>query len=249
MQRYFIQLAFKGTKYHGWQIQQNAHSVQAELEHGLSTVFEEKIESTGCGRTDTGVHAKDFWAHFDAIRTDLTHPDLVFKLNTFLPKDLAVKRIIKVFESTHARYDALSRTYKYYITLKKDAFNYDTAYYLYGSLDMEIMNKAAAILFDYTDFSCFSKTGTQVKTNICKIYQANWHINGEMLIFNITADRFLRNMVRAIVGTMIDIGKNKLSLDDFRQVIENKNRSQAGFSVPACGLFLENVAYPEDLIS
>ncbi len=248
MQRYFIQIAYKGKKYHGWQLQQNANSVQAELDNALSTVFEEKIESSGCGRTDTGVHARDFYAHFDALRTDLVHPDLIYKLNRFLPKEISIIKIYKVNDSAHSRYDALSRTYKYYISQKKDPFNFDTAYHLNGTLDIEMMNKAALVLFDYSDFSCFAKTGTQVKTNICKIIRADWQEHDNMYLFTITADRFLRNMVRAIVGTMLDVGKNKITLEEFKQVIENKGRCGAGFSVPACGLFLEKVTYPEGML-
>ncbi len=248
MQRYFIQLAYKGTRYHGWQIQQNANSVQSELDIALSTVFEEKIETSGCGRTDTGVHARDFFAHFDSKRTDLVHPDLIYKLNKFLPKDIAVFGINKVIQTAHSRYDAVERTYKYYISQKKDPFNFETSYYLHGSLDMEMMNKAALLLFDYSDFSSFCKTGTQLKTNICKISRADWEKNNSMFLFTITADRFLRNMVRAIVGTMLDVGKNKLSLDGFKKIIEDKDRSGAGFSVPACGLFLDKITYPEDLM-
>ncbi|HET6244107.1 MAG: tRNA pseudouridine(38-40) synthase TruA [Bacteroidetes bacterium] len=248
MQRYFIQLAYKGTRYHGWQIQQNAHSVQAELNNAMTLIFEEKIESTGCGRTDTGVHARDFYAHFDAERADLIHPDFTFKLNRLLPKDIAIKKIVKVVEHSHARYDAVSRTYKYYIVQKKDPFNFDTAYYYPGLLNLEQMNSASALLFDYSDFSCFCKTGTHVKTNVCKIIDAKWAKQDDHILFTITADRFLRNMVRAIVGTMIDIGKNKLTTDGFKKIIENKDRTAAGFSVPACGLFLDKVTYPEGLM-
>lgn len=248
LQRYFIKLAYNGTNYHGWQLQENSHTVQAELNHALSTVFCEKVETTGCGRTDTGVHAKEYYAHFDSERIDLDDKDLLFKINKFLPKDIGLGKIFKVNEAAHARFDAISRTYHYYISRVKDPFMHGSSYYLYGQLDLDLMNKATRLLFEYTDFSCFSKSRTQVKTNDCTIKEATWEDKGDVLIFKISANRFLRNMVRAIVGTLIETGRKQISLEDFKNIIENKNRSGAGFSVPAEGLFLTKIDYPEGLI-
>ena len=262
LHRYFLKLSFKGTRYHGWQIQKNSHSIQAELDNALSTILMEKITTTGCGRTDTGVHAKEFYAHFDLSAESLTKAgfekenpktkDLshfIFKLNGCLPNDIAVQQITKVNSNTHARFDAASRTYQYIISRKKDPFNMDEAYYLYGNLDLEMMNRAAKILSDYTDFTCFSKSRTQVKTNDCKIIRSKWISNGSLLIFTITANRFLRGMVRAIVGTMIEVGKKKITLDEFREIIERKKRSGAGYSVPAHGLYLTQVSYPKTVFN
>jgi tRNA pseudouridine38-40 synthase len=249
MQRYFIKISYKGTAYHGWQVQQNANSVQAELDNALKTVFEEPIETVGCGRTDTGVHAREFYAHFDAEREDLEDQYWKFKLNSFLSQDIVCHKIYKVPADAHARFDAISRTYKYYITRERNPFLTDRAYYLYGSLNLEKIKEATKILFDYTEFSCFSKSRTQVKTDICKIMQAEWEEKDNQIIFTITADRFLRNMVRAITGTLIEVGRKKISSDDLRNIIEGKSRSAAGASVPALGLFLEKVIYPEGLIN
>jgi tRNA pseudouridine38-40 synthase len=249
MQRYFIKISYKGTAYHGWQVQQNANSVQAELDNALKTVFEEPIETVGCGRTDTGVHAREFYAHFDAEREDLEEQYWKFKLNSFLPQDIVCQKIYKVQADAHARFDALSRTYRYYITRERNPFLTDRAYYLYGALNMDKVREATNVLFDYTEFSCFSKSKTQVKTDICKITEANWDEQGSQIIFTITADRFLRNMVRAITGTLIEVGRKKISVEDFKRIIEGKNRSAAGASVPALGLFLEKVIYPEGLVN
>jgi tRNA pseudouridine38-40 synthase len=249
MQRYFIQLSYNGTRYHGWQLQQNANTVQAELEKALSTIFEEKVQTVGCGRTDTGVHARDFYAHFDSEDLKLNHPDRVFKLNKLLPQDLAIKKIIKVPSDAHARFSATARTYKYFISKEKNPFSFGFAYYLYGKLDVERMREASKILFEFEDFGAFSKSKTQAFTNNCTIMQAEWQEDSNQFIFTIKANRFLRNMVRAIVGTLIDVGRKKMSIEEFRSVIAEKKRSGAGFSVPACGLFLEEVTYPEDVLN
>jgi tRNA pseudouridine38-40 synthase len=249
MQRYFIQLSYNGTRYHGWQLQQNANTVQAELEKALSTIFEEKVQTVGCGRTDTGVHARDFYAHFESDDLKLHHPDRVYKLNKFLPSDIAIKKIIKVTEDAHARFSATSRTYKYIISKEKDPFSFGFAYYLYGKLDIDRMRAATKVLFEYEDFGAFSKTKTQTFTNNCEIMLAEWEEDEHSFIFTIQANRFLRNMVRAIVGTLIDVGRRRIDLDDFRSIIEQKCRSGAGFSVPACGLYLVNVAYPEGMLN
>ncbi len=247
MSRYFLHLAYNGKKFHGWQIQNNAITVQQVLNETLSLFFRTEIELTGAGRTDTGVHAKDFYAHFDLpteIKSD-NIPLIVHKLNGFLKDDIAIYNIIPVKEDAHARFDAITRTYHYYIGVKKDVFNSDYHYTIYGNIDVEAMNEAAQVLFDYTDFSCFSKSNTQTKTNNCKIIAAFWEQRGDALVFTITADRFLRNMVRAIVGTLLEIGFHKINIDDFKQIIENKNRSDAGYSVPAKALFLAKIVYPE----
>lgn len=246
--RYFIQLNYKGTNYHGWQIQPNAITVQEVLKNAFSIILKEDIEITGAGRTDTGVHASFFIAHFNSSRPDL-HDDrkLLFKINGFLPKDIALQKIYRVTDNAHARFDAKSRTYHYHIHQEKDPFLLESSYFLSQKLDVDLMNNACELLLSHTDFTSFSKLHTDVKTNNCKITQAFWTQEGHKLVFTITADRFLRNMVRAIVGTLIDIGKKKISLDDFVQIIESKNRSDAGVSVPAHGLYLENITYPDTI--
>lgn len=248
MQRYFIKLAYKGTNYHGWQIQQNAHTVQAELNKALSLLLNQKIDTVGCGRTDTGVHAREFYAHFDSYKLIDTH-QLTYKLNKILTKDIAIYQILKVKNNANARYDALYRTYNYYITQRKDPFLTESAYYFYGNLNIEAMNKAAECLLSYSDFEAFSKTNNQVSNYICHIYKAKWKKEDDILNFEITANRFLRNMVRAIVGTIMEVGKELMSIDEFKQVIESKNRSNAGYSVPAHGLFLSNIKYPEEIFN
>lgn len=243
--RYFIKLAYNGAAYHGWQQQENALTVQQVVEESLSVLLKSDTLVTGCGRTDTGVHAREFYAHFDTQMLDLkdqTH--LKYKLNSFLPSDIVIFDIIPVKADAHARFSALSRTYQYVINTHKDPFNTAFSYYLYGDLDTDRMNEACLILHDYLDFTSFSKLHTQVKTNNCKISHAQWVKNNSSIVFTIQADRFLRNMVRAIVGTMIDIGRGKINLDDFRNIIESKNRSEAGTSVPAHALFLSRVEYP-----
>ncbi|GIV44757.1 MAG: tRNA pseudouridine synthase A [Bacteroidia bacterium] len=248
MQRYFIQLAYKGTNYHGWQIQDNAPTIQEELNNALSTLLHQNIETIGCGRTDTGVHASEYYAHFDSIEiNDLEQ--LIYKLNKFLSKDIAVYKIFKVKNDANARFDAIERTYNYYITKRKDPFLIDSAYYYYGNLDIIEMNKAAAFLLTYNDFEAFSKSNTQVNNYICKIIYAKWTENNDILNFEITANRFLRNMVRAIVGTLLEVGKGNMNLEDFKKVIESKNRSNAGFSVPAHALFLSKIKYPQSIFN
>jgi tRNA pseudouridine38-40 synthase len=251
MYRYFIQLAYKGTAYHGWQIQENTpETVQQVLNEKLSVVLNEKIELTGCGRTDAGVHAKDFYAHFDCSKDDLAVNEnkWLYKFNSVLPDDIVVYRLFSVSNEANSRFDATSRTYEYVITKIKNPFLIDAAYCNHAVFDVEKMNKAAALLFQYSDFSCFSKSNTQTFTNNCKISRAEWTQEKELLVFTITADRFLRNMVRAIVGTLLEVGTNKIRIEDFKQIIESKNRSNAGVSVPACGLFLTKVEYPGTII-
>ena len=241
--RYFIKLAYKGTNYFGWQYQPDAISVQETLNKALSTLLKTNIDILGAGRTDSGVHAKEMSAHFD-YETEIDTKKIVYKLNSFLPKDIAIFDLIKVHDDAHARFDATKRTYEYHIHTKKNAFESDDSWYYSLPLDVEKMNEACKILFEYTDFECFSKTHTDVNTFNCKIFEANWKQNEDKLVFTIAADRFLRNMVRAIVGTMINIGSGKVSLNDFRKIIESKNRSKAGFSVPAHGLYLTKIEYP-----
>ncbi|MCK5169359.1 MAG: tRNA pseudouridine(38-40) synthase TruA [Bacteroidales bacterium] len=246
--RYFIQLSYKGTNYHGWQIQPNAISVQEVVTNAFSTILREGIEITGAGRTDTGVHASYFVAHFDSAINKLDlDKKFLFKLNSLLPKDIAIHQVSQVKNETHARFDATSRTYHYYIHQQKDPFLLESSYFLPQKLNIDLMNEACELLFQFTDFTSFSKLHTDVKTNNCKIIEAFWSIDDYKLKFTITADRFLRNMVRAIVGTLIDVGKNKISLKDFIQIIEGKNRSDAGVSVPSHGLFLSNIVYPENI--
>ena len=243
MKRYFIHLAYNGANYCGWQVQPQSPSVQAELERCLSLKLGQPVGVTGCGRTDTGVHARCYYAHFD---TDEAIPDcdeLTFRLNAFLPPDIVVYRIFEVPLDLHARFSALSRTYHYQITQTKNPFHQNDAYAFYGPLDVDLMQQAANSLFEYTDFTSFSKLHTQVTTNNCKIMEARWLELDGLLVFRIKADRFLRNMVRAIVGTLLEVGRGRMTLDGFRAVIEQKDRCSAGESVPAQGLFLQEVDY------
>jgi len=240
--RYFIELAYKGTNYHGWQIQPDADSVQEMLHKALSMLLKKPIDIMGAGRTDTGVHARQMYAHFD-YEDEIDSKQLVHKLNSFLPKDIVVFDIFKVSDEAHARFDATKRTYEYHIHTKKDAFENEGSFQFHLSLDIEKMNEACSILLKHTDFECFSKVNTDVNTFNCKIFEANWKQNGTKIVFTISADRFLRNMVRAIVGTMINIGSGKINVSDLEKIIESKDRSQAGFSVPAHGLYLTKVEY------
>jgi tRNA pseudouridine38-40 synthase len=249
-QRYFIQLSYDGTKYHGWQTQPNAVAVQEVLDKALSTVLRQPIETLGCGRTDTGVHAKDFYAHFTpqppegGVFDEPGLKNLVRSLNSVLPHDIAIKNIIPVNADAHARFDATLRSYQYHIHFNKDPFKHGYSWLLRDVPDLKLMNEAGRIIMEYTDFSCFSKSNTQVFTNNCKISRAEWVQEGDSIVFHISADRFLRNMVRAIVGTMIMVGKKEIEPEAVRGIIESKNRSNAGTSVPACGLYLTDIKYP-----
>lgn len=244
--RYFIEFSYNGKNYCGWQSQPNAVTVQEVLEKSLSTLLRQKIEVVGAGRTDSGVHARQMFAHFDTEQI-FENENLVHKLNAFLPKDIAIHHIFRVLEDAHARFDAVKRTYEYHITTKKNPFLSEKSMYVNLPLDISKMNEAAKILFQHTDFQCFSKSNTDVFTYNCKIYEAFWKQKENQLIFTISADRFLRNMVRAIVGTLLDVGLKKIQLTDFEQIIKSKNRSRAGASVPACGLFLTKVEYPPEI--
>ena len=241
--RYFLEFAYKGTNYHGWQSQPNAISVQETLTKALTTILKKDIDLMAAGRTDSGVHAKQMFAHFD-LEEQIDIPFYTHKLNSFLPKDIAVLNIHLVHDEAHARFDATKRTYEYHIHTKKDAFESDDSWYYQNDLDIEKMNNACKILFNHIDFECFSKVHTDVNTFNCKIYEANWKKENSRLVFTISADRFLRNMVRAIVGTMVNIGLEKIIVEDLTEIIESKDRSKAGFSVPAHGLYLTKVEYP-----
>jgi tRNA pseudouridine38-40 synthase len=246
--RYFIFISYKGTSYHGWQIQPNSVTVQQILEEALSVVLNEKITTIGAGRTDTGVHATFFCAHFESVSPDLLSIwNLVFRLNQYLPPDISVSSFRKVVPDANARYSAISRTYKYYISRIKDPFFDNSSWFIHGKIDVNLMNKACEILYNHSDYTSFSKLHSGAKTNICKIYSASWEESDNRLIFTIKADRFLRNMVRAIVGTMIETGTGKLDLKGFENIILAKDRCKAGKSAPAKGLFLVNIEYPEEI--
>ncbi len=244
--RYFIQLSYNGSSYHGWQIQPNAVTVQETIQDALSKLLNTNISITGAGRTDTGVHAFQMFAHFDVDET-LDTENLTFKLNSFLPKDIAIQSIFQVNADAHTRFHAIKRSYDYKISLKKNVFLFDYTHYVHQKLDVDKMNEAANILLEYTNFQCFSKSNTDVKTYNCKIEQAQWKQEGNLLIFTISADRFLRNMVRAIVGTLLNIGLSKIAVSDMHKILASKDRSEAGFSVPSKGLYLTEVLYPDNI--
>lgn len=247
MKRYFIYLGYNGKNFSGWQVQPNGVTVQQCLEEALATLLRRPVPVVGAGRTDAGVHARLMVAHFDWDEPLEDPAFLAEKLNRLLPKDIAVYRIVPVKPEAHARFDATSRTYKYYVTTRKDPFNYEQVYRLSGKLDFDAMNEACKVLFDYIDFTSFSKLHTDVKTNNCRIYQAGWKQEGDVWVFTVQADRFLRNMVRAIVGTLLEVGRGKLTIDGFRKVIEAKDRCKAGVSVPGHALFLVDVSYPGEV--
>lgn len=240
--RYFIKLAYNGTNYHGWQYQPNATSVQETMNKAFSIILNTEINLTGAGRTDTGVHAKEMYAHFD-LETPFDIPNVIHKLNSFLPKDIVIYDVFPVDNEAHTRFDATKRTYEYHINTFKDAFLQEQSWYFHQKLDLNLMNEAAKSLLNHTDFQSFSKVNTDVNTFDCSIFEAYWKQENEKLIFTISANRFLRNMVRSIVGTLINIGLHKITLDDFESIIESKNRDKAGFSVPAHGLYLTKIEY------
>lgn len=246
--RYFIQFSYFGKAYHGWQNQPNAITVQEVLEKALSTLLREKVEVTGAGRTDTGVHAKEMFAHFDF---DNIHDraELIYRLNAFLPEDIAVQHIHRMKPEAHARFDAVERSYEYWLVREKNPFYTDHAHLVKYPLDMGAMNRAASLLLDYTDFECFSKSNTDVKTYNCNVRKAVWEKLEDKWVFTITADRFLRNMVRAVVGTLLDVGMGKMAAEEIHTIIESKDRSEAGVSVPAKGLYLTKVLYPKELFN
>ena len=247
--RYFIELSYNGKNYHGWQIQPNEISIQETIEKAMSVLLKEDLSVVGCGRTDTGVHASQFFLHFDC-QSPIDKEKLKFRLNSFLPEDIAIFQIIGVDNDAHARFQAKSRSYQYKISLEKDVFQKDLRLEIsHSALDVDMMNKAAIMLMDYTDFKCFSRSKTDVKTYECSVTEAYWEAQENQLIFNISANRFLRNMVRAIVGTLLEVGKGRMSLEGFKNVIESRDRKMAGASVKAKGLFLTAVVYPKHIFN
>ena len=247
--RFFLTLSYDGTNYSGWQTQPNAPTVQQTLEEALSTLLRQKIAVVGCGRTDTGVHASDFYAHFDVNEElRIKNEELVFKLNSFLPLDIAIFDIFPVADNAHARFDATARTYQYHVSDRRLPFRQGQYCRIYFKPDIDKMNEAAKVLMEYEDFTSFAKLHTQVKTNICHLTEAHWDEVGEEWVFTIRSNRFLRNMVRSVTGTLLDVGRGKLSIEGLREIIEKKDRCAAGVSMPACGLFLTKVEYPIETI-
>ena len=244
MRRYFVTLSYDGTRYHGWQIQPNGDSVQARLQEALSTLLRAAVSVTGAGRTDAGVHARMMVAHFDWEGVPIDGQQLSYKLNRLLPYDIAVSKVEPVSDDMHARFSATSRMYRYYIHTAKDPFQKAYSCEIHYPLDFAKMNEAAGILKTYEDFGAFCKSGADVKTTLCEVTKAEWvQTSSTTWYFEIRANRFLRNMVRAVVGTLIEVGRGRLSLDDFRKVIEGKQRSDAGESMPGNALFLEDIDY------
>lgn len=240
--RFFIKFSYNGTNYHGWQVQPTAISVQEVLNKALSTILNSKIETVGAGRTDSGVHATEMFAHFDAD-LEINFENIIHKLNSYLPKDIAVLNIYQVHDDAHARFDAQKRTYEYHINTFKNPFSNELSWYYHQNLNVDLMNEASKLLLNHKNFQAFSKVHTDVNTFDCKIFYANWTIDNNNIVFTISADRFLRNMVRAIVGTLIYVGLEKISVQQFNEVIISKNRNNAGFSVPAQGLYLTKIEY------
>ena len=250
LSRYFINLSFKGTNYKGWQVQPGAVTVQGTLQNALSLLLRENIVLTGAGRTDSGVHAINYIAHFDSADGNLNNnAELIPKLNSFLPFDIIVQGIFNVDIKTHARYDAVSRTYHYIITKNKNPFLNEFSHHVYWPIDIQSMNKACEILKNHSDFTSFSKLHSDNKTNICRLDEAEWReIQEGIIIFRVKSDRFLRGMVRAITGTMLDIGSGKMDFKEIERVLAGKNRGEAGMSAPANGLFLTNITYKDGIV-
>jgi len=246
--RYFFEIAYNGTTYHGWQNQENAIGVQEVVEGSMSKLFREEIKIVGSGRTDAGVHCRQQFFHAD-IEKEFDNAELVQRLNSFLPKDIVIKSIYPVVPEAHARYDAKERSYRYIITRVKDPFLTNYAFYFFKALDIPTMNRAAALLPGKHDFECFSKVKTDVNHFICDVKRAHWNQKGDLLVFEITANRFLRGMVRAIVGTLLDVGAGKTSLREFQEIIRGKDRKEAGMNVPAQGLYLTKVNYPKRIFA
>lgn len=245
--RYFIELSYNGKNYHGWQIQPNAISVQEVLEQALSTITQQKIGVVGAGRTDAGVHATQIFAHFD-IDQILDEQLFVYKLNAVLPKSIVVETVFRVTDDSHARFHAVKRSYEYRIITKKDPFLHEYTHLIKLPLDVDKMNEAAKILLKYTNFKCFSKVKTEVHTFNCDVTHAEWNYVGGQLIFSVSANRFLRNMVRAIVGTLLNVGLGKIEVASIHDIIKSEDRGAAGVSVPAQGLYLTKVEYPENIV-
>lgn len=246
MKRYFIYLSYNGANYCGWQTQPNGITVQESIEKALGIILRSPTPILGAGRTDSGVHARMMVAHFDSAET-LDKEFVKEKLNRILPWEIAIHRLAEVKSEAHARFDATSRLYRYYVTTEKDPFQHPFKYKIRHQPDLDAMNTCAKLLFEYIDFTSFSKLHTDVKTNNCKIMQAEWMRQGNEYIFTIRANRFLRNMVRSIVGTLLEAGSGKLDAEDMRHIIEAKNRSKAGTSAPGHALFLEDITYPPEI--
>lgn len=247
--RYFLKLSYDGTNYHGWQVQPNGNSVQAEVDRALSVCLQDHVSVVAAGRTDTGVHAAEMYAHFD-VDVELTTKlieELLYKINNLLPVDIAVCSVLSVSQDSHARFDAISRTYNYRILTKKNPFKERYCYYWQGKIDMEKMNTAAQFLLGKHDFQCFSKVNTDVNNFFCEVIEAKWWCVDDELIFTITANRFLRNMVRAVVGTLFDIGRGKYEPKKIKEIMAGKKRALAGASMPAKGLILQKISYPENI--
>ena len=243
MYRYFVRFSYDGTNYHGWQIQPNGNSVQEELQKALTTILRTEIEVVGAGRTDAGVHARDMAAHFD-FDGEIDGAQLVYRLNRLLPRDIAAKDVCQVAEDMHARFSAVSRTYQYYIHTRKDPFLRKYSCELHYDLDFDLMNEAASHLLAVCDFKAFCKSHTDVKTTICHVTEARWvRQSDSSWYFVISANRFLRNMVRAVVGTLIEVGRKRISIDQFDSIVAGRQRTQAGESMPGNALFLEEVKY------
>lgn len=242
--RYFLELSYLGTHFHGWQRQNNATSVQQVLEESLSLLLKEDIAIIGCGRTDKGVHAKQFFAHIDND-IELEYPDkLGYKLNGLLSKDIAIHRTFSVHDDAHTRFDATSRSYEYHLNQRKNPFKQLTSYDFRQPLNVEAMNAAAVLLLETEEFGAFCKAGSENKTMFCNVTQAEWKVDGSDMVFHITADRFLRNMVRAVVGTLIEVGLGRITKEGFHEIIKSQNRNEAGPSAPAHGLYLTQIKYP-----
>ena len=243
--RYLLKLSYLGSQYHGWQKQLDSISVQSQVNHALQTALQEPIDVVGAGRTDTGVHASGYIAHFDSKQDIIDSKKMIFKLNSILPQDIAVHDFKKVHENFHARFDAISRTYEYSIVQVKDPFSLGRSYFVKNKLDINLMQEASNLLFNHKNFKSFSKVKTDVYTFDCDIKKATWHSDGHHLVFEIAANRFLRNMVRAIVGTLVEVGLGKITIKEFNDIIIAQDRSKAGKSVPAHALVLKNIEYPE----
>ena len=249
MRRYFIKLAYNGSAFHGWQIQPNAVSVQDEIEKALKLILTQYINLVGCGRTDTGVHAKEYFAHFNTEIELSDKTKFLHRLNGILGNHIAIEDIFEVHPLLHSRFDAVSRNYHYYIHQKKNPFLTNTSYLYTYPIDVDLMNKAANLLLHYEDFKSFSKVKTEVNNFRCDIFEAQWTVKDEQLVFSISANRFLRNMVRAVVGTLLNVGRKRITIDEFCHIIESRNRSAAGQSVPGHALFLNKINYPENAFS
>jgi len=245
--RYFLEVSYKGTNYAGFQVQKNANTIQGEIEKALATVLKSNVDLIGSSRTDAGVHARQNYFHFDIAQP--FNPRTIYNINALLPQDIVVKAITPVAAEAHCRFLATSREYMYYITSSKDPFNTDTAWFYPYTLDIDLLNHAAKVLFSYTDYTSFSKRNTEVFTHNCAIIKSNWFSNGSSIVFNVSANRFLRGMVRGLVGTMLLVGRKKITLSNFEEIIQVKDCTKANFATPPHGLFLEKVSYPSTVFN